>query len=257
MKHLFSLLFVLVLLSACGGAKYTTGSNTAKPSMTVKDLTKAHANASPNFTTMAARVQVVYENENKLQSITASLRMEKDKKIWIKASILGITLAKVLITPDKVSYYETIGNTYFEGDFTLLSEWLGTEINFNKAQAILLGQSIFPFDAATYSATVANNKYKVQPKVQPQNFIHSIFLNPENFKVASESLSQPYDDRLLSIRYASYQTLEAGSFPSEIDIDATEAGSKTKIQLNYKDIDLNVSIGFPFTIPEGYTAIEL
>src|SRR5690606_14237698 len=96
----------------------------------------------------------VYETEDRSQSITVSLRMEKDKIIWVKASILGITIAKVLITPDSVGYYETIGKTYFEGDFTLLGEWLGTPINFQQAQNLLLGQSIFDLNASQYTAEI-------------------------------------------------------------------------------------------------------
>jgi len=206
---------------------------------------------------LAARVQLVYADQDREQSITASLRMEKDKTIWIKASFLGVTLAKVLITPTKVGYYESIGKTYFEGDFALLSDFLGTEIDFEKAQAILLGQSIFTLNANSYNASVSNNKYRLLPKTQAQDFITSLFLNPENFKVASESISQPNDERLLSVRYDEYQQVEGSFYPSEIKIEATQKDEKTTAEINYKKIDLNVSINFPFTIPDGYTEISL
>lgn len=245
------------MLAACGGAKNIKGSNTANNNLSVKNIIATHEAASPNFETMAARVLVAYEDSDKSQSITVSLRMEKDKTIWVKASVLGITLAKVLITPTSVSYYETIGNTYFEGDFALLSEWLGTDIDFQKAQSILLGQSIFRLNASAYTSTVQNNTYKLFPKQQPANFIHSVFLNPENFKVASETLSQPNDKRLLSVRYGDYQMVENNFFPSEVVINTTEADEKTKIDIVYRNIDLNVSISFPFTIPDGYDEIQL
>ena len=45
-----------------------------------KEVISAHKAASPEFKTLAGRVQLVYEDEEKLQSITVSLRMEKDKK---------------------------------------------------------------------------------------------------------------------------------------------------------------------------------
>ena len=79
---------------SCGGSKSVSKSSTAINKMSSKDLVKTHAAAIPIFLTLAARMQVVYENEKKLQSITVSLRMEKDKKIWIKASLLGITMSQ-------------------------------------------------------------------------------------------------------------------------------------------------------------------
>jgi hypothetical protein len=247
-------LFSIVAFLSCGSSKNATKGGTKLSA--VKDIVSSHQSAQPNFNTLASRVQVLYEDEKKAQSITASLRMEKDKVIWIKASILGITLAKVLITPDQVSYYESISNTYFEGDFAFLSEMLGTEINFQKAQDILLGQSIFSLNPSDYKVDLVHNKYKFLPKTQSQNFIYSILLNADNFKVNSETLSQPNDQRLLTVRYGEYQEVGGKFYPSEIKISATEKESKTKIELNYKRIDLNVPISFPFNIPEGYEEIE-
>lgn len=249
-------LALLMLLSACKGGKAVIGSTTAE-AMPVRDLIKAHEGAEPNFETLAARVFVVYKDEKKEQSVTVSVRMEKDKVIWVKASLLGITLAKVLITPDRVSYYEKVSNTYFDGDFALLSNWLGTELDFQKAQNILLGQTIFDLNTAGYAASVVVNKHRVLPKRQPQNFIHTLLLFPSNFKVSQETLSQPQDNRVLSVNYGAYQQLEGSFYPSDITINATEGDSKTKIEVNYKKIELNVSLSFPFTIPEGYEQIEL
>ncbi len=253
----FSILLVVSLfVTSCGGGKMLVGSDTANLSMSSKDIIKTHDEAQPNFSTIAARMHVQYESGKDRQSLTVSLRMEKDQKIWIKASILGITLAKLYITPESVSYYETITNTYFDGDFSLLSDWLGTDIDFEKAQGILLGQSIFNLDNK-YKSDVIANKYRLQPKMQPHNFIHSLLVNPDNFKIASESLSQPTDNRMFTINYGDYQSIEGGYYPSEFKIIATQKEEKTIIVVNYKKIDYNVSIRFPFTIPNGYEEIQI
>lgn len=244
-------LLLLLALTSCGGAKQIT----AIEHVSAKKVIAAHKAAAPDYKTLAARMQLVYETDEKLQRITVSLRMEKDRNIWIKASVVGITLAKVLITPTRVSYYETIGKTYFEGDFALLGEWIGTPINFQQAQNMLLGQSIFALNPAEYESEVFQNKFKIRPKQQPQDFIHSLFLNPDNFKIALETLSQPSSDRLLSIRYTDYQKIGGQYFPSAILINTSEKGKKTKIEMNFKKIDLNAGVSFPFEIPTGYEKI--
>ncbi|MCP4484824.1 MAG: DUF4292 domain-containing protein, partial [Flavobacteriaceae bacterium] len=38
---------------------------------------------------------------------------------------------------------------------------------------------------------------------------------------------------------------------------ATQKEEKTQIVVNYKKIDYNVSIRFPFTIPNGYEEMQL
>jgi len=254
LKSVFFLCIAFLSLS-CGSNKKSI--NRGEGLSAVKDVIGFHSAATPNFNTLASRVQVQYEDEKISQSITASLRMEKDKVIWIKASILGITLAKVLITPEKVSYYESINGTYFEGDFALLSDLLGTEIDFKRAQDILLGQSIFNLNPSEYNMKVVQDKYKFLPKKQGPNFIYSILLNTDNFKVNSATVSQPNKERLLSLRYGTYQEVSGVFYPSEIKIDASQKEAKTKIELNFKRIDLNPTLSFPFNIPDGYEEIQL
>ncbi|MCF6306621.1 MAG: DUF4292 domain-containing protein [Flavobacteriaceae bacterium] len=246
----------LLFFISCGGGKTVIGSEKANHSLSTKEIIKTHNSALPEFNTIAARMHVLYKNGDDMQSLTVSMRMEKDQKIWIKASLIGITLAKLYITPETVSYYETISNTYFDGDFSLLSNWLGTDIDFQKAQAILLGQSIFDLDNK-YKTEIIVNKYKLQPKAQSQNFIHSLLINPDNFKIASETLSQPMNNRMFTINYGPYQNLKGGFYPSKIKIIATQKEDITKIVVNFKKIDYNVSIRFPFNIPNGYKEIEL
>ena len=120
-----------------------------------------------------------------------------------------------------------------------------------------MGQSIFPIENGQYVSEVQADKFKLQPKVQPQNFIHSLLLFSGNFKIASETLSQPSTNRILNVRYDTYQTIDGNLYPTEIYILASEKDSSTKIDLTYKKIEPNVSLSFPFDIPTGYSEIEL
>ncbi|NND88819.1 MAG: DUF4292 domain-containing protein [Flavobacteriaceae bacterium] len=255
--RLFMIALLALHLGACGGAKGLEGRTTAKKGVAVKSLIASHEAAAPQFSTLAARVQVEYKDDKTSQSITTSLRIEKDKTIWIKASILGITLAKVLITEDRVAFYETINNAYFDGDFALLSDMLGTEINFEKAQNILLGQSIFNLKDNSYTSEVLNNQYRLTPKKEFEQFMHAIMLYPKSYKIASEMISQPDENRQLTINYGPYELTEGQYFPSDVQINASDGESATYIDLRYKKIDLNVSISFPFRIPEGYDQMTL
>lgn len=258
MKYRFLFYLVLmVFLSSCVAGKVHIGSTIADANLSLKNCIATHQATAPNFETLAARVQVLYENDEKTQSITVSLRMEKDKTIWLKASILGITLAKVLITPNKVSYYETINKTYFDGDFTLISQWLGTSLDFEQVQNILLGQSIFQLDSKLYEKSIFQNKYKIEPINQPANFMHTLLLHPENFKVASENITQAQEERFLTINYSNYKKIEGSFYPFNILINTTDHNKETRIKLSFKKIDHNALIRFPFTIPEGYKKIEI
>jgi LytS/YehU family sensor histidine kinase len=133
-KHLKYILILSLLITSCKSKKVTT--NTAVKAMSTKKIIKNHYENSFSKNTINARLRARYRDEKSSQTITIKLRMEKDKAIWMSGTLLGIPLAKVLITPSKVSYYEKVKKTYFEGDFSLLSKFLGIEVdfepNFNK-----------------------------------------------------------------------------------------------------------------------------
>lgn len=254
-KLRYLLCFLLIIFQSCKSTKSIHEVGVKK--LRAEKIISNHYNTSFNFETLNIKVKVVYDDGKQSFSPNVTLRMEKDKKIWLSAKILGITLAKVLITPEKVSYYEKINNTYFDGDFQMLSQWLGTELDFNKVQQLLLGQALFNLREGKYTSSIAYQKYELQPKIQLALFERLFILNPDNFKIFSQQLKQTEEKRNLTISYPSYQKAGNQAFPKEIHIQALEAGGRTTIQLEYRAVDYNANVSFPFNIPSGYEQVTI
>jgi len=253
---LFFLLMFAIMIVGCGGAKKTV-SDGPDASVNAKKLIALHEKAAFDFETLASRVAVYYQDGDKSQSITVSLRMQKDETIWVSATFLGATLAKILITPNRVQYYEVFNKTYFDGDFALLSNWLGIEVDFEIAQRLLLGQSVFPLHQNDFLATVMGDNYRLQP-VNSNDFLkYMLLINPQNYNTASQQVIQPTERRMLKIDYPSFQTVNDKAFPKEIKINVSEAGSHTLINLDYRSVDYNPQVSFPFGIPGGYKEITI
>ena len=170
-------------------------------------------------------------------------------------SKLGI--AKVLITPQRVAYYNKWDNTYFDGDFTYLSNLLGTELDFQKVQNMLLGQSLFALNDKDYKLDIFDKSYQLQPKKQRELFELFLMINPAHFKMDSQQIAQPEQRRILQIDYLSYQEVENQTFPSQTKILAVENEDQLEINLELKSVQLDEEVRFPFTIPSGYKKIEL
>ncbi len=243
------------MLVSCKSTKVITGSKVKK--LNAEKIISNHYNRSFNFKTLNTRVKVKYDDGKKSFSPTASFRFEKDKAIWVSVKMLGITLAKALITPEKVSYYEKINNTYFEGDFKLLSKWLGTDLNFEKVQQMLLGQALFNLREDKYKSSIINQQYQLQPKSELALFERLFLIHPDTFKMSSQQLKQPIENRNLMINYQSYQKVGNQDFPKEIYIEALQDNKKTIIEIDYKTIDYNATVSFPFKIPSGYKQVTI
>lgn len=256
-KNIYIIIGLLMLtVFNCKSSKSIRGSK-ADFKLSTKQLIKANAKQSPVFKTLQSKVKIDFTDGKKSQSHPVSLRIEKDKIIWLNAGVFGVSLARVKITPSKVSYYSKITNEYFDGDFSLLSDLLGTDLDFQKVQNLLLGEVLYNLNEAPYKVSVHDSSYVLQPKKQKELFEIFFVLDPSYFKVKSQQISQPKELRHLQIDYLSHQDVEKQTLPERIKVVATEATNEVTIDLEFKNVSLNDALRFPFKIPSGFDKIEL
>jgi len=250
-----SLLVVLVASSfGCKSAKNVIASGEASNRLSAKQVIKQHQKNDVDFRTMQAKVRIDLRQGNKEQGLTFNYRMEKDKTIWLSAP-LG--LARMMITPDKVRFYNKQDNEYFDGDYALLSDFVGVELDFNKVQNILLGQAIYDLKEEPHKVEVSENSYALQPK--DQNALLELFylINPSHFKMDSLQLYQQLQKRFLQVDYKSYQEVKSQVIPKDIEIVAVENTDEVGVTLEFKSVSINEDVRFPFKIPAGYKEIVI
>ena len=248
------LLLILSLSVGCRSTKTLTSDAAIDKSMTAKQIIRENSKQDVRFKTLQARVRVDYTEGSSSNGSSVNLRIEKDKVIWMSAP-LGI--ARLMITQDSVRFYEKLNNQYFDGDFSLLTKILGTEIDFDKIQNILLGEAMFNLKGDTYVMVANEESYVLQPKDQRALFELFFLINPGFFKLDSQQLFQPSEKRMLQIDYKKYQEVGKQIFPENIRIIAVENNDEIIIDLDFKSISLNGEVRFPFSIPSGYKEIEL
>lgn len=247
-------IFLTVVVFGCRSTKSLSPKGEVDAKMTAKELIKQNKNSSARFKTLQAKVKIDYTQDNKTQGYTVNLRMEKDKIIWIN-SVLG--LARVMITPNQVSFYDKINNQYFEGDYRLLSDLLGVELDFKKVENLLLGEAIFNLKEDKYKISTQENSYVLQPKIQQSVLELFFLLNPGHFKMDSQQFYQPLKRRILEIDYKSYQKVNKQIFPENLKIIAVEDTEEVTIEMEYRSVSLNEDLRFPFKIPSGFKEIKI
>ncbi|WP_340201169.1 DUF4292 domain-containing protein [Ascidiimonas sp. W6] len=244
---------LLMLFSGCASNKVLTIGSVDKK-LSARTIVKNHYSNQLDFKTVRGRIKVDYEEGNASQSFGLSFRMEKDKAIWMSATL---SVVKVLITPNRVSFYNKLENNYFDGDFSFISNMLGAELDFEKVQNLLLGQAIFDLKKESFKAAVANNNYELKPTKDFSLFKRLFLLEPRNFKMSIQQISQPEEYRVLNVNYKTYQNVEGKVFPDKIVVTALEENKEVKIALEYRNIQFDERVSFPYTIPKGYKEIAL
>ncbi|WP_420320990.1 DUF4292 domain-containing protein [Flagellimonas sp.] len=246
------LLFMLLIFGACKSTKSITGGE-VDSRLSAKRIIENHYANQTDFKTLSGRVKIDYFDGISNQGVSVSLRMEKDRVIWISAP-LGVV--KAHITPERVSFYNKLQNEYFDGDFGYLSELLGTELDFKKVQSLLLGDAILDLRNEKYASDIDQGNYQLKPKKAQELFKILFQLEPKNFRIATQEIAQPQENRMLSAKYT-YQDISGEVVPNEIHIVALENMDRTTIDLSFKNMELNRTLNFPYKIPKGFDEIIL
>ena len=251
MKYLkYASIVLFILLASCGGTQRAANDATAAAKRS--KVVKSHNAARTDFETMKARLSMSYENSKNTRSFTVNLRMEKGKKIWMSVTVLGFTGAKVYITPDRVQFYEKLNRRSFDGDFSLISDFLGEEITFEQLEDLLLCQAVEPLDNKDFK--IVDNEYQFKQ----EGIVTKLFsLRPSDFKVSEQSISKPSENSFLKVNYTEYQVVDGRIIPTEVKIDANQRDRVSKVEMEFKNVEFNQSMTFPFSMPSGYSEFKL
>ena len=257
MKYIgYYMLIFAILFGSCKTQKGITDSGKTKR-MSILKVVKKTTESKANFNTLRATLKLVIISNLEENKFTISLRMEQDKRIWMSFKKAGFSGGKALITPAKVQFYNKLDKEYFDGDFSLISNLLGTSLNFEQLQAVLLGESIFTINPSDYKKEILSDGYLLYPKQQPTNSEHYITINPSNFKIKTQEISQSKTNRVLSIDYTNYQAINSVLLPLMMHVAIVEKTKESQIDITYKNVSLNSEMRFPFAIPSGYKKIKI
>jgi Domain of unknown function (DUF4292) len=235
-------------------SKATLLEGNASSNLSADKVIENHYNNKNDFSTLYIKASAKYRDDRQSQSVTAEIKIKKDEKILVSVRFLGITMAKALITPSEVKYYDKINNHYFEGDYAGLSQWLGTDLDFKKVQNLLLGKAIDDLKKSKFAVSILNKWYKLENNATATTN-KSFYFEAERFLIKQQEINQPNSERALLIEYPEYKEYNEMILPLALVIDALNKGKKTNINIDYKNVTFNEELSFPYAVPEGFERI--
>ena len=253
MSSKFRYIIIIVLLYGCAPGKNLTSTVGEIPEMRTKQILKKHIKQHAKFNTLQCKLKVELFQNSKAQSNTVTLRMDRGKTIWINAFL---NLIRIKITPDRVQMYNKIDKTYFDGDFSLIKQLLGIDLDFSNLENLLLGDTFFKHNSSSLNQVKDNTGYTLKPyKLDPTlNVLYRI--NPFYFKMKTQEISHLKEEIHLKVNYDDFQEINQQLIPSKMAITINEKQNNTFIKLNLKSVSLNQSIRFPFKLPKGYRQLN-
>lgn len=249
MNKYISLLIFLLLLTSCKSRKNLAYSE-ANASLTTQKLIENYQSNKLDFNTLHIKGNAKYGIYN--PSVDIRIKKSEEILVSVRMPIIGV-VAKAKITPNYVSYYQKIDNEYFEGEYEFLSHLLGTELDYQKVENLLLGKAIDDLKKEKFRFSVEDNRYRLTTMYS--SLKKSYFFEPDNFRLERQFLEQPLEGRKVLISYSGYKNYEENVLPHSIVMDVDNQKDKKEIRIEYKSVEFNTNISFPYEIPRGYSEV--
>lgn len=245
MKRLGILLFVLTLVGCKSKVDFATQGTLVDK--TVVEIINAYNDNTVDFSTSFIRGSANFNNGKQSQNVGVDIRMQKDEIILINIKVIGLSMAKIQLTPTRVQFYEKLNNRYYDGDFEFLSSILGTELDFFKVQNVLLGKTINNLQVKDIQAGIVQGMHKLSQSSGDQ-IEESYYFKDNDFMLYKEELAQVDQNRSVTITYPNYQDVGQNRVPSEIHIEA-KSNNDVQLKIRYDKITFNEELKFTFSIP--------
>ena len=272
-RLVFVSLLVLTSLFACKSRQKTVSTDFGRiKHISDKNLIDSLERNEFQFNVLSAKasVKVIDDKET---SFKAHIRVKKDSAIWVSITpLLGIEMARVLITKDSVMFLNRIDKQYFVGTFDYINNKFGTDLDYQMLEAVIVGNSIeFEKEEKEIIANIDKKKHayyistekkrKVRKDLKKdknklKELTQAIWLSPETFKIIELVISTPKSDHSLVSKYSDFMELENNSFPQKIDVTLISEKTVT-ILIDYLKVSTEKEdISFIFKIPAKYEPVQ-
>jgi hypothetical protein len=244
----------LLLLQSCKTKSIGVVTAKTETNLEAKNTIENYYNNKVDFSTLYVKSNAKYDNGKQNYNVAAEIKIKKDEQILVSIRFLGITMAKAMITPKSVSYYEKINSSYYEGDFSALSQMLGTELDFYKVQNMLLGRAIDDLRIGKYTETTLEQTIQLIDLLDTK-LKKSFLLDNNTYLLKNQEIAQPSESRKIQIDYSNHNTYTQGIIPLNVLINATQPKGKTEINFEYNTVTFNEELTFPYSVPNDYKRI--
>jgi hypothetical protein len=254
LQHLIFFIGLIFTFNAC---KSVAVLPTKRPLKNV-DITALASKIKSNYPRvdkLRSRIRATYDDGKRTQQIIVQLRMENKKKVWMSATMI-IPIAKLMITPEQISFYEKFQKNYFQGNFDLINAPFNTSFTYDDIENLLLGKPFLDPAVGRWKQISNPQYYILIPQGKRSGIAPTLFFDPVDFILKEQRLVVPGTSNTLSIKYLNHARVSGEKLPQRIEISLFDGTNLQRLELEFNRTDFPSSLNFPFKIPEGYSKIE-
>ena len=227
-------LFLLILILTSWSTSRNTLRNTMIGGLSGTEYMEKVIEWTPSRQNLTARTRLELNTGSASPiSVNANMRIRRGERIRMTvAPFLGIEVARIDITPEKVLAIDRMNKQYVELGFGELSSMLNTELDFNILQSLILNEIFIPgreklseSDAEKFNLSPYGNQAKLQVK-GTKRIGYSFFTSATDGRLEETVISLKGLPYSLHCRYADFTVLGNDVFPQSVEMQS-EGTDKT------------------------------
>ncbi|QQL48791.1 DUF4292 domain-containing protein [Mucilaginibacter ginkgonis] len=255
------LLLGIIVITSCHSKKLVTRT----PASTAVTKTDNSADAAKmklaeirskqiSFTTFSGKAKTKLNIDGNSNDVTLNIRILRGQKIWVSITyLIGIEVARALITPDSITVINKLQSVYFQKPFSFIYDYAPREVNFNTVQSILIGNAIPETLTDGITLTPDNNNLVLSGSLKDMLF--KMILGAD-LKINSTNLSKAAAGQSLQANYSNFIQATGRVVPSHISLTSKTQQKNIEAEIDYSRIDFDQTLDFPFSIPNRYQRIN-
>ncbi len=251
---LIALATTVTLASSCGTRKQAGPTEVLTGKMSADELIKRAARSQFTAQWMDATAKIDLESPSRDISGTASIKIERDKRIWVSVRKFGFEGARALITPDSVFIINRLENEYTAEKLSYLEKEYKLPARFDLLQQILLGNPVY-FERK-FDVQEQDDAYELRG-IDGGRYRTGYFFDKESYQTRRFTINEPAEKRMVEVLLTNYRDSgipAAGgqfSYDRQINIVSEESG-KARVMLEFKDVTFNQPTEMIFEVPDRY-----
>ncbi len=239
MNQISYIVLLVLILTSCSTSRNTLR-NTTIGGLSGTEYMEKVIEWTPSRDNLTARARIELNvGSSSPMSVNANMRVRRGEIIRFSvAPILGIEVARIDITADKIMAVDRMNKRYVELGFAEISSLLNTELDFNILQSLILNEIFIPgkdklsvADASGFTLSPYADRARLQVK-GTKRIGYSFFTSATDGRLEETVIALKDLPYSLHCRYADFTMLGNDVFPQSIEM--MSEGTEKKYSLDMK-----------------------
>jgi hypothetical protein len=207
-----------------------------------------------DFITFSGKAQAKLAIDGNSHDVTLNIRIQKNKQIWVSiTAVLGVEVARALITPDSIKVMNRLETTYLKKPFSYIYAYTSKHLNYKTLESLIIGNAVPDLLRDDTSIRPDNGNTIINGSLQ--ELVYQLNVGAD-LRVSRTAMSNGAAQQSIQVDNSAFVQVGARIVPSQINISSASGTKKIQADLHFTKADFDQNLTYPFTVPNRFSIIK-